>query len=78
MSLPRMRGINEAIEEIKAEDKNSAITAHFLRNLIKSNTIPHVRAGAKYLVNMDILEQYLQNPVPQKNEVQSGIRKVNE
>lgn len=73
-----MRGINEAIEEIKAEDKNSAITAHFLRKLIKSDTIPYVRAGAKYLVNMDILEQYLQNPAPQKNEAQSGIRKVKE
>ena len=76
MALPRMRGINEAIEEIKAEDKNSAVTIHFLRNLLKSGTIPCVRVGAKYLVNMEVLEEYLKDPSQFENNPRSGIRRI--
>lgn len=72
MPLPRMRGINEAIAEIRAEDKNSAITPHYLRKLVKSNAIPVVRAGSKYLINMDALENYLQNPTQSEQTHQSG------
>ena len=72
MPLPRMRGINEAIAEIKAEDKNSAITQHYLRKLVKSNAIPFVRAGTKYLVNLDALEKYLQNPLQSEYPERSG------
>lgn len=72
MPLPRMRGLNEAIAEIRAEDKNSAITPHYLRKLVKSNAIPVVRAGSKYLINMDALESYLQNPTQSEQTHQSG------
>lgn len=75
MALPRMRGINEAIAEIKAEDENSAITPHYLRKLVKSNAIPVVRAGSKYLVNMDALESYLQNPTQAEQSERSGTLK---
>ena len=79
MPLPRMRGINEAIAEIRAEDKNSAITPHYLRMLVKSNAIPFVRAGTKYLVNMDALERYLQNPTQAEAPERSGsIRRITE
>ena len=78
MALPRMRGINEAIAEIKAEDKNSAITAHYLRYLVKNNIIPYVRVGLKYLVNLDALEAYLKNPAQTEKQPQSGLKKIPE
>ena len=64
MSLPRMRGIAEAIEEIRAQDPNTAVTPHFLRKLVKTNAIPCIRVGTKYLVNMDNLYSYLEKGTP--------------
>lgn len=78
MALPRMRGIKEAVQEIRSADPQTAITEHFLRGLIKTKTIPCVLAGTKQLVNMDILESYLQNPVPVKKDLPSGIRRIAE
>lgn len=78
MALPRMRGIADAAAEIRAADPNTAITPHFLRRLVKTKTIPCVQCGAKYLVNMDELERYLQNPTPLREEPGSGIRKIAE
>ncbi len=57
--LPRMRGIKQAIKELKQLDADTALTEHALRRLILSNKIPSVRCGAKYLVNMDVLTEYL-------------------
>ena len=56
---PRMRGIKEAIEEIKTADPATALTVTALRRLILTHEIPSVRAGRKYLINMDILNEYL-------------------
>lgn len=78
MALPRMRGIADAAAEIRAADPNTAITPHFLRRLVKTGTIPCVLCGAKYLVNMDELERYLQNPAPLREDAQAGIRRVAE
>lgn len=63
MSLPRMRGLAEAIEEIKAQDPQTALTLHALRSLVKTGTVPCVRAGSKYLINMAVLESYLAEPI---------------
>lgn len=63
MSLPRMRGLAEAIDEIKAQDPQTALTLHALRSLVKTGAIPCVRAGSKYLINMAVLEGYLANPI---------------
>lgn len=80
MSLPRMRGIAEAIEEIRAQDPNTAVTPHFLRKLVKTNAIPCIRVGTKYLVNMDTLYNYLANGTPaapaQNNP--GAIRRIDE
>lgn len=68
MSIPRMRLINEAYEEIKAKDPNTAITKYFIRDLVVSGKIPTSKAGRKYLINMDMLEAYLSNPEPSTNQ----------
>ncbi len=56
---PRMRGIRQAIEELKQLDPDTALTEKALRRLVLTDAIPYVRIGAKYLINMDILSDYL-------------------
>ncbi len=56
---PRMRGIKQAIDELKQFDSNTALTEHALRHLILSGALPSVRCGTKYLLNMDVLIDYL-------------------
>lgn len=58
---PRMRGIKQAITELKQTDPNTALTERALRRLVLSKEVPSVRIGAKYLINMDLLSDYLYN-----------------
>lgn len=50
--LPRMRSIRQAAAE-------AGIAEYFLRQLVKQNKVRYVRAGKKYLVNLDSLISYL-------------------
>lgn len=54
-----MRGIKQAIAEIKAADPHTALTERGLRSLINSGAVPCVRIGRKMLVNMNILSAYM-------------------
>lgn len=54
-----MRTIAEAAQELKKSDPNTAITPYAIRKMVLSGEIPHIKAGKKRLVNMDILENYL-------------------
>ena len=56
-----MRGIKQAVEEIKAADPDTALTVNGLRALVNSGTVPCVRMGRKILINMNILNRYLNN-----------------
>ena len=57
--MPRMRTITEAYKEIKDKDERTAMTPHFLRQLVLQGRLPAVKAGRKYLINMDQLDSYL-------------------
>lgn len=61
-SFPRMRTISEAVSEIRAQDPQTAVTAYRVRQLILTGSLPSVRAGNKYLIDLDILLDYLKNP----------------
>ena len=39
--------------------KESGLSQHFVRQLIKDNKIPHISSGNKILVNYDIASQVL-------------------
>lgn len=54
-----MRTIHKAIEELKNEDPDTALTEYALKRLVVSGEIPCVKAGSKRLVNMDIVRRYL-------------------
>lgn len=55
----RVRTINEAIRELKQSDPGTSFTAHALRLKIKQGQIPHMLIGKRYLIDMNILEDYL-------------------
>lgn len=76
---PCMRGIRQAVEELRAADTDTALTEHALRRLILSGELPSVRCGTKYLVNMDVLTEYLYNGTRGGDEFATpGIRKITE
>lgn len=54
-----VRTIEKAVEELRKQDPDTPVTAYMLRRWIKSGDLPTVKSGNKYLVNMEILTQYL-------------------
>ncbi len=54
------RTLSQALEIIKKSDRNSAITAYYLRCLAKSGKIKVLNTGNKVLINMKSLEDFLQ------------------
>lgn len=73
-----MRGIKQAIEELKRNDPNTALTEKALRRLILTGELPAVRVGKKYLVNMNHLFDYLNGRIFTAKSSGGGIRAVNE
>lgn len=80
--LPRMRTVKEAVAELKALDQHTAVTEYHIRQLVLSGILPRVKAGKKYLINLDLLIEYLVNPDADKFKVNNaaasdnGIRKI--
>ncbi|MGN0488379.1 MAG: hypothetical protein ACI4HO_03845 [Ruminococcus sp.] len=80
--IPRMRTIKEAAAEIKAMDPNTAVTEYHIRQLALTGVIPRVKAGRKYLINLDMLIEYMENPTAEIFNVHNitaahnGIRPV--
>ena len=60
--IPRMRTVHEAALELKKLDAGTAVTEYHIRQLAINNIIPRVKAGKKYLINLDALIEYLANP----------------
>jgi hypothetical protein len=74
-----MRTIREAIAEIRKMDKGTAVSEHYIRQLVLKNEIPYCIAGThRYLVNLDALFDYLQCGENAERAQESGIRKVSE
>ena len=85
LKVPKMRTIKECINEIKELDPHTAVTEYHLRQLTSTGVIPRVKAGKKYLINLDTVLEYLQNPTAEKfnqnnntavDNVVNGIRAV--
>lgn len=72
----RMRFVQQALAELKAEDPNTNVTEHYLRQLVKSGAVPTVTVGRnRKLLNYDKLLEYLENPQPVP-EMVNGIRRI--
>jgi hypothetical protein len=59
MSIPKMRGLSEAITEIHLQDPNSCLTLHALRRMVATGEIKCTKCGRRILINMDVLFEHL-------------------
>ncbi len=60
--MAKIRTINQAIEDLKNADPNTAISENYIRTLVKNGIIPVHKAGSKVLINMELLENFLAEP----------------
>lgn len=60
--MARMRTIKDAYAAIKQSDPETCLTLYALRCKVISGEIPSVKAGRKYLINIDLLDEYLNSP----------------
>ena len=76
MTVPRMRTIPEAFNELKKADPETAYTLRALRAAVNRGELPVVRVGNKRLVNLDKLFEMLNTPSSEPKETNEGIRKI--
>ena len=58
--IPRMRTIDAAFEYVKEHDPETNLTKYALRQAVVSGALPTVKAGKKYLINLQDLEAWMQ------------------
>ena len=61
----KTRTLDSCFDEIKRQDPGTALTRTALRRLVTSGTIPSVRIGRKYLVNIDNVWLFLRGELVQ-------------
>lgn len=81
--VPRMRYTESALEQLRAEDPETPVTAYMIKKLLSSGVLPSVKVGRRRLFNYDDLLAYLQRPQPlpadrEDRETVGGIRRVDE
>lgn len=52
----RLRTIKQTIKEIRDNDPDTCLTEWGLRSMILDGVIPSIRRGAKYLIDIDDIE----------------------
>ena len=62
---PRMRTIDQAIAWLREADPGCAFTKTALRQLVVSGQFPCVRIGNKYLIDLDVLIDFLHGSLPE-------------
>lgn len=82
-TIPRMRTINEAAEELKALDPRTAMSPYHIRRLCLDGVIPTVKAGKKILLDLNTLIEYMTDPTADKFQSHqaatttiNGIRRI--
>lgn len=69
--MPKMRSVRETARIFKEMDPDTQITETTLRKMIAEGTIPVVKTGVKYLINVDLLlEMFGASP-------ENGMAKIN-
>ena len=66
VKIPVVLTIKDAMQKIKQDCPDTAISEHFLRQLIRDGVLPALKAGNKALINMDVLSEYLRNSEAEK------------
>ena len=80
IKIPVVLTIKDAMQKIKQDCPETAISEHFLRQLIRDGILPALKAGNKALINMDVLSEFLSDPEAEKfqpkGSANNGIRPV--
>jgi len=74
----RMRTISQTVQYIKQSDPESCLSEWYLRGLVKSGKLKCHKAGNRYLVNIDSLEEYLKNPPVTEGQPYGIVRKISQ
>ena len=72
----RMRSIKETANFFKEMDPDTQITEKTLRIMIADGTIPVVKTGVKFLINVDVLLEMF-GATPENGTVKIGAGAVN-
>ena len=72
----RLRTLEQAHAELLAVDPNCALAKTALRRMVIAGQIPSVRVGAKYLVDIDRLPEYLFPATEDKPKAAGKIRPI--
>ena len=64
--IPVVLTVKDAVHKIKEDCPGTAVTEHYLRQLIRDGVLPNLRAGNKQLINLDVLIEYLTDPTAEK------------
>lgn len=57
--MTRMRTAEGALQIIKEQDPDTAVSLRFIRRLISTGELPSIPVGRKKLINVDALLEYL-------------------
>lgn len=76
MTVPRMRTIPEAFNELKKADPETAYTLRALRAAVNRGELPVVRVGNKRLVNLDKLFEMLNTPSSEPKTENEGVKRI--
>lgn len=60
--LSRKRTLDEAYNELKQLDPNTAFSKYYIRRLAISGAVPTIMCGRKRLIDLDALIEYLNEP----------------
>lgn len=75
--MARIRTIKQAVQTIKESDPETGISEWWLRQLVKSGKLKYHKAGNKYLIDIDLLGEFLANPPSETVKKPLGIiRKI--
>lgn len=64
--MPRIRTLKDTYEFLREMDPNTAVTPNALRRMVVSGQVPCVKAGKKYLIDLDVLFDYLKGTKPEE------------
>ena len=79
-TVPRMRTIPKAFEELKKLDPDTALTKTTLEKMVKRGEIPVVMVGQHRLINLDVLFETLYglaSEAPKPPQQMIGIHPIN-
>lgn len=79
MALAKMRTAQQVYDYLHKEDPESSVSLWYIRSLVKQGKIPVVKAGTKYLINLDKFMEFLNSEPIEEDEIPFSygmIRKV--